>query len=200
MPKAYWVTLYRSISDADKLAAYAKLSGPAVTPLGARYIARGTAVATFEAGLKERTVISEFDSVELAKAAHDSAGYQEAMRALDNGAVRDVRIVEGLEDQGAGLAGAKAFWVSAYRSISNPDAVAAYGKIAGPAIQGAGGRFLARGEAAAVFEAGIKQRTVVIAFDSVEAAVACHDGAAYQEALKVFNNAAERDFRIVEAL
>ena len=136
----------------------------------------------------------------MAKAAHDSAGYQEAVRALGDGAERDVRIVEGQEDQGAGLAGAKAFWISAYRSISNPDAVAAYGKLAGPAIQAAGGRFLARGDASYVFEAGIKQRIVVVAFDSVEAAIACHDGAAYQEALKVFNNAAERDFRIIEAI
>jgi uncharacterized protein (DUF1330 family) len=94
----------------------------------------------------------------------------------------------------------KGYWISAYRSVSNPDAVAEYAKLAGPAISGAGGRFLARGNAAKVYEAGILARIVVIEFPSVEAAVACHDGPAYQAALKVFNKAAERDFRIVEGL
>jgi uncharacterized protein (DUF1330 family) len=95
---------------------------------------------------------------------------------------------------------AKAYWVSCYRSITNPDAVAAYAKLAGPAISAAGGRFLARGTAAKVYEAGILQRIVVIEFDSVAAAVACHDGTAYQAALKIFNHAGERDFRIVEGV
>ncbi len=94
----------------------------------------------------------------------------------------------------------KAYWVSAYRSIKNPDAVAEYAKLAGPAITAAGGRPLARGNAAKAYEAGIASRTVIIEFDSVAAAVACHDGPGYQAALKVFNNAAERDFRIVEGL
>jgi uncharacterized protein (DUF1330 family) len=95
---------------------------------------------------------------------------------------------------------AKAYWVSCYRSISNPEAVAAYAKLAGPAILAAGGRFLARGDAAAAFEAGLKSRIVIVEFPSVAAAVACHDGPGYQAALKVFNHAGERDFRIVEGL
>jgi uncharacterized protein (DUF1330 family) len=95
---------------------------------------------------------------------------------------------------------AKAYWVASYRSISNPDALAAYAKLAGPAIAAAGGRFLARGTAAKAYEAGIAQRIVIIEFDSVEHAVKAHDGEAYQAALKVFGNAAERDLRIVEGL
>jgi len=97
MPKAYWVTCYRSIKDPSKLAAYAKLAPPAVEPFGGRYLARGVAAAAYEAGQKDRIVITEFPSVEKAIAAHDSPGYQAALKALDDGAVRDVRIVEGLE-------------------------------------------------------------------------------------------------------
>jgi uncharacterized protein (DUF1330 family) len=97
MPKGYWVTIYRAIKDPDKLAAYAKLAPPATAPFGARYLARGMPAATFEAGLKQRIVITEFPSVEKAIAAHDSPGYQEAVRILGDGAERDVRIVEGLE-------------------------------------------------------------------------------------------------------
>jgi uncharacterized protein (DUF1330 family) len=97
MPKAYWVTCYRSISDPQKLAAYAKLAPPAVTPFGARYIARGTAAAAFESGQKERIVISEFPSLEKAIAAYNSPAYQQALKALGDGAVRDIRIVEGTD-------------------------------------------------------------------------------------------------------
>jgi len=97
MPKGYWVTCYRSISNPDQLAAYAKLAPPAIEPFGGHYLARATASAAYEAGQKERIVISEFPSVEKAIAAHDSPAYQEALRALGDGAVRDLRIVEGLE-------------------------------------------------------------------------------------------------------
>src|SRR5262249_22211859 len=98
------------------------------------------------------------------------------------------------------IAMAKAYWIAFYRSISNPDALAAYAKLAGPAIAAAGGRFLARGNAAKAYEAGVAQRVVVIEFDSVEKAVAAHDSEGYQAALKVFGKAADRDLRIVEGL
>jgi len=97
MPKGYWVTIYRSISDPNKLAAYAKLAPEAIAPFGGRYIARGTAAAAYEAGLKERIVMSEFPSVAQAQAAYASPAYQNALKALGDGAVRDIRIVEGLE-------------------------------------------------------------------------------------------------------
>ena len=74
MPKAYIVSCYHSISDPQKLAAYAKLSRPALAPFGARYFAIGNATAAYEHGLKQRIVIIEFPSVEkrlpLAKAPH----------------------------------------------------------------------------------------------------------------------------------
>jgi uncharacterized protein (DUF1330 family) len=69
-----------------------------------------------------------------------------------------------------------------------------------PAIQGAGGRYLARGMPAKIYEAGLNQRTVLIEFDSVEQAVAAHDSAAYHAALKALGNAAKRDVRIVEGM
>ena len=95
---------------------------------------------------------------------------------------------------------AKAYWIAFYHSISDPDAMAAYAKLAGPAIQAAGGRFLVRGMPAKTYEAGLNQRTVVIEFDSVEQAIAAHDSPGYQEALKAMGNAAKRDMRIVEAV
>ena len=97
MPKAYWITCYREIKDPDKVAAYAKLAAPALAKYGVRYLARGNPAAAFEAGLKERTVMSEFPSVQQAIAAHNGPEYQAALKALGDGAVRDIRIVEGLE-------------------------------------------------------------------------------------------------------
>ncbi len=93
---------------------------------------------------------------------------------------------------------AKGYWVTSYRSIKNPDALAAYAKLAAPAIQAAGGRFIVRGNPTKVYEAGLNQRVVVIEFDSVEKAIAAHDSAGYQEALKALAGACERDMRFVE--
>ena len=95
---------------------------------------------------------------------------------------------------------AKAYWIAFYRSIKNPDAFAAYAKLAVPAIQAGGGRFLVRGTPAKVYEAGINQRVVMIEFDSVAQAVTAHDSAGYQAALKALGDAADRDIRIVEAM
>ena len=95
---------------------------------------------------------------------------------------------------------AKGYWIATYFSISNADAMAEYGKLAGPAIAAAGGRFLARGTAAKAYEKGLKQRTVLIEFDSVEQASAAHDSPGYQAALKVLGNACERDLRIIEGV
>lgn len=95
---------------------------------------------------------------------------------------------------------AKGYWIATYRTIRDPDAMAEYGKLAGPAIQAGGGRFLARGNPSKTYEAGLAQRVVVIEFDSVEKAIAAHDSPGYQAALKALGNAAERDIRIVEGV
>jgi uncharacterized protein (DUF1330 family) len=96
MPKAYWISTYRSISNPDALAAYAKLAGPALLAGGGRFLARGMPAQVYERGIAQRTVLLEFDSVQQAVAAHDSAGYQEALKALGTGAEREIRIIEGL--------------------------------------------------------------------------------------------------------
>ncbi|HLW82948.1 MAG TPA: DUF1330 domain-containing protein [Candidatus Acidoferrales bacterium] len=95
---------------------------------------------------------------------------------------------------------AKGYWVVFYRSVSNSAALAEYAKLSAPAIQSAGGRFVARGTPAKTFEAGLNQRSVVIEFDSVEKAIAAYQSPAYQAALKVLHGAAERDIRILEGV
>ncbi len=102
MTKAYWITFYREVKDPAKLAAYAKLAGPAIEAGGGRFLVRGTPAHTYEAGQAERAVIIEFESVEQAIATHDSRGYQAALAALAGGAVRDMRIVPGVQIGGIG--------------------------------------------------------------------------------------------------
>jgi len=97
MAKGYWITFYRSISDPAALAAYAKLSGPAIVSNGGRFLARSGTVKAYEQGIAQRTVVAEFDSVEQAIAARDSPGYQAALAVLGNTCERDVRIVEGAD-------------------------------------------------------------------------------------------------------
>lgn len=96
MAKAYWIACYREIKDPDKLAAYAKLALPAIQSGGGRFLARGTAAKAYEQGLLERTVLIEFESMEQAVAVHDSPAYQQALAALGDGVVRDLRIVAGV--------------------------------------------------------------------------------------------------------
>lgn len=96
MPKAYWLNTFRSVSDPEKLAAYIELAGPVMRESGGRFLARGQPARAFESGVLERTVLIEFESVEQAVAAYESPAYQEALRALGNGAERDLRIIEGV--------------------------------------------------------------------------------------------------------
>ncbi len=95
MAKAYWISCYRKIKDPEALAAYAKLAGPAVLAGGGRFVIRGMPSQVYENGVKERTVVVEFDSLAVAIAARESAGYQEALRALGDAVERDFRIAEG---------------------------------------------------------------------------------------------------------
>ena len=95
MAKDYWITTYKSISNMLKLEAYAKLAGRAIEAQGGVYLARSVATMAYEAGLKERAVLTVFPSVDAAIAAHDSDGYGAALAALGDGAEREIRIVEG---------------------------------------------------------------------------------------------------------
>ncbi|MFF1615356.1 DUF1330 domain-containing protein [Amycolatopsis sp. NPDC058278] len=95
----------------------------------------------------------------------------------------------------------KGYWVSVYPTITDPEQLAAYNKLAAPAVKAAGGRTFARGGSRVVaHEAGIAERVVLIEFDSFEQAVAAYESAAYQEALAALPDGFERDFRIIEGL
>lgn len=98
MAKGYWITTYRVLNDPKALAEYAKLAGPAITAAGGRFLVRGNPSKTLEAGLNQRTVVTEFESLARAIAAWKSPAYQAALKVLgDKAAVRDIRFVEGVD-------------------------------------------------------------------------------------------------------
>lgn len=97
MVKGYWVVSYKKIKDQQKVDAYAKLAGPAVTAAGGRFVARGVAAKAYELGVLQRTTVVEFDSVEKAVACREGAAYLHALEALGDAVERDFRIVQGAE-------------------------------------------------------------------------------------------------------
>jgi len=97
MAKGYWINMFRSIKDPAKVEAYRKLAAPVMQASGGKFLVRGDPAQVYEAGAMQRVVVIEFESVEKAIATHDSPGYQAALKALGDGAVRDLRIVPGVE-------------------------------------------------------------------------------------------------------
>ena len=94
----------------------------------------------------------------------------------------------------------KGYIVVTYRKITNQDKWKAYAQLAVPAIQKSGGRFIVRGMPAAIHEAGMKERVVIVEFDNVHKARSAHDTPEYKKALDALGDGAERDFRIVEGV
>jgi len=94
----------------------------------------------------------------------------------------------------------KAYWVVTYRKITDQDAWSAYGKLARPAVQNAGGKFIVGTMPAATWEKGLNERVVIVEFEDLEKALAAHETPDYQAALRALANDAERDMRVVEGL
>ena len=98
MKKGYWVVTYRSISDGEKLKEYGKVAGPAIQAAGGKTLVRTSdGIEPHESGLAQRVVLIEFESFAKASAAYSSDAYKQAVKVLGDAAVRDIRIVEGVD-------------------------------------------------------------------------------------------------------
>jgi uncharacterized protein (DUF1330 family) len=94
--KGYWIVLHESEADGGVMAEYAKMARPVIEAAGARLLVLGKPAKTHEAGVDQRAVVIEFESVEKAIATYESADYRAALKVLGNAAKRDFRIVEGV--------------------------------------------------------------------------------------------------------
>ncbi len=98
MAKGYWVVTYRKIINEVAFKRYAERAPSIVQSQGGRFLVRGMASEAHEAGLMQRVVVIEFESLAKARATHDSAEYQAVLKELAGNAVeRDLRIIEGLD-------------------------------------------------------------------------------------------------------
>ena len=85
------------VTDPDLFTEYRELVEPTVNAFGGRYIARGGETLLLEGDRSpNRTVIIEFDSIEQAKAWHDSDEYAPARDMRFRSANSHVVIVEGV--------------------------------------------------------------------------------------------------------
>lgn len=91
----YWM-VRANVTDSEKLARYAPLAAASVAKFGGRYLARGGAATFCEGPEMDRLVIVEYPSYEIARQAYDSADYQAALAALDDGAIREFAILDGV--------------------------------------------------------------------------------------------------------
>ena len=97
MKKGYWIVAYRTVGDEATMRNYVALARAALGSFGAKVlVSSGSAVTAHEAGLKQMTVVVEFDSYEIALAAYLSDDHKKALAALGPGVERDFRIAEGV--------------------------------------------------------------------------------------------------------
>jgi uncharacterized protein (DUF1330 family) len=96
MKKAYWITKYKKINDQEALGRYAEKAKKVIELFGGKALVRGGKYITFEGEDFIRTVIWEFENIEIAKKCHDSKEYQEAWSLAKNTTIRDLLVVEGL--------------------------------------------------------------------------------------------------------
>ena len=98
----------------------------------------------------------------------------------------------------------KGYMVSAHRSEADPAKRLAYLELAKPAIEpaieAAGGKFLSTGARVVAKGNGLAQRTVLVEFESFEAAVAAYESVGYQKALEALADGSDRDIRIIEGI
>ena len=88
---------------------------------------------------------------------------------------------------------AKGYILSAHRSPADSKKRDAYTKLAIPALEDAGGKFLAKAAKVTPKENGINERTILIEFESYQKALAAYESEAYQKALKVLYGGAETE-------
>ncbi|KLN60361.1 hypothetical protein WH96_11425 [Kiloniella spongiae] len=97
MTKAYWIA-HVTVTDPNKYKSYMAMAPEAFRRHGARFLARGGMVTTFEGQEFDRHVVIEFDSIDQARACYNSPEYQMAKKERDGACIASVTIVEGIGD------------------------------------------------------------------------------------------------------
>ncbi len=92
--KGYWIARV-DVSDSESYGEYAKLASQAIEEFGGKFLARGGQFISKEGVNRQRNVIVEFPSLEIADNCYNSATYKRALGIAKKSAVREFIILEG---------------------------------------------------------------------------------------------------------
>ena len=93
--KGYWVCIYETINNPEKLKEYALKAKPAVEKFSGKFLVRGGKNRTNDGINTPRIIVVEFPSYETALECYDSKEYQKAHEILNGHVVRHHQTVEG---------------------------------------------------------------------------------------------------------
>ncbi len=92
-----YVVVDINVTDSIGYEEYKKLAPPTIGIYGGKYLARGGRTETLEGGWSpSRLVILQFDSIEQAKAWHDSPEYRQARELRHKTATSNMVVIEGV--------------------------------------------------------------------------------------------------------
>ncbi|WP_185984049.1 DUF1330 domain-containing protein [Aureimonas mangrovi] len=94
---------------------------------------------------------------------------------------------------------AKAYWIARV-DVHDPERYKDYVATAAPAFEEFGAKFIVRGGPFREMEGVARTRNVVIEFETMEKALACHQSPQYQAAKQIREEVAEGDIVIVEGV
>jgi uncharacterized protein (DUF1330 family) len=203
MAKGYWIA-HVDVSDPEAYQLYRAANAEPLNKYGARFLVRAGDFAQVEGASRSRHIVLEFVDYGTALACYRSSEYQKAFALRRRAGETDLVVIAGYDgpqpapfaQEAAGTA-AKGFWVG-HVDVIEPEGFDASVAAALPVIGRFGGHFLVRGGAFERVEGAARSRTMLLAFPSYAAALACYDSPDHQAAAALRKGKAELDLTVCE--
>lgn len=93
--KGYWVARCH-VTNLEEYSKYIELAGPIIESFGGKFLVRGGTQIEVEGGNFERTVLVEFENMEVAKKCYESDEYQGARKHTIGSSIRHIVLAEGI--------------------------------------------------------------------------------------------------------
>jgi uncharacterized protein (DUF1330 family) len=203
MVKGYWIA-HVDVTDPKRYEAYRTANAEPFHKYGATFLIRAGAFECVEGASRSRHVVMEFKDYDTALACYRSSEYQKAIALRRGAAEVDLVVIAGYEgpqpppaSETIPVTAGDGYWVG-HIDVTEPDGYKAYMAADMAPIGQYGGRFLVRGGAFELAEGAMRSRSVLLAFPSYEAAVACHRSPAYQAAAALREGRADFDLLVCE--
>lgn len=96
MPKGYWIA-HLTVHDPESYKKYVAANAVAFKKYGARFLVRAGRFEAREGTARDRNVVLEFESYEVARACYDSPEYKAAAALREKVSEGDLIIIEGYD-------------------------------------------------------------------------------------------------------